>query len=812
MRHSLQYKINLISILCGIVIAAGLIAAGARVISDQITENLITHSRLAAEELVGQIGKLQNLGLNFDDIIGLDEQCRAAVAKDELLAFVGIFDSKKILRFASGNTNLIWPRGETAILDKEHDEIFVRTDQHLVVIHPIHGDDTNEAYVVVATNRSLLYDKILKAVLHFAIVAAILVLIGLTIQFAFLRKMVIQPLKKLVEAVQAVNEKNFTGLTSSTNADKGEIHELATTFANLLRRLSDAQNEAARQANRAINAEKELNRTIVQSSPLAIYTRDVKGLITAWNHACEQMFGWSAAEVIGKTLPTIPEGEEEESMRLRDRVLESTEAVQIEVKRQKRDGTCIYLITNLSALRNELGGLEGYLAIAADITARKAAEQKIEFLAHHDVLTRLPNRRLVEERFNLAAEHARRQQAQVGIVFLDLDNFKAINDSFGHSVGDSYLKEIAQRLGQCVRISDTISRQGGDEFLIVLGGLSRREDIVPALEKTMQLVQQPVTVDGNELSVSMSVGISFFPKDGEKFDELLKKADMAMYRAKEEGKNTYRFFDEEMNVQEINQHSIRVGLKRALERKEFILHYQPQMDLHTGAVVGVEALIRWNHPEQGLVPPMKFIHIAEESGMIVPIGAWAIHEACRQAAKWIATGFDNFSMAVNLSSTQLKSGDLEHTVTTALEQSGLPAHHLELELTESLLIHNVDKVQAMIKRLKNLGVSIAIDDFGTGYSSLSYIKRLDVDKLKIDRSFIKDLARDQDDTAIVTAIIQMAHSLKLKTVAEGVEDADIAAKLSQLQCDEAQGFYFAKPMPPEECFNYMTEAGHTLSS
>ncbi len=559
------------------------------------------------------------------------------------------------------------------------------------------------------------------------------------------------------------------------------------------------------QANRAIEAEKEMNRIIVHSSPLAIYTRDKSGMVTAWNQACERMFGWTEGEVIGKPLPTVPIGKEDESEEFRRQILERDRTIQTEVQRRRKDGVLIDLIVTMSALRNEAGDIEGYLAIAADITERKAAEKRVEFLAHHDVLTALPNRLLVQDRFRQAAAYADREAKKVALVFFDLDHFKSINDSLGHSVGDALLVEIASRLKNTVRSIDTISRQGGDEFLIVLSNLPDA-DIIPAiLSKYRNRLQEPFYIDENELPISMSIGVALYPDDGLDFDTLLKKADMAMYRAKDAGRNTYRFFDEQMNVEAMDQLRVRSGLRRALERGEFVLHYEPQISLATGQILGAEALIRWRHPEQGLVHPAKFIHIAEESGLIVPIGEWVLKEACRQGMAWKGQGLANITIAVNLSVMQFRRGDLEKTVIHALEESGMDPNLLELELTESVLIQDVENVLNSMQELKALGVKLSIDDFGTGYSSLSYLKRLHVDKLKIDKSFVRDLVGDVDDRAIVNAIIQIARSLNLKTLAEGAENAEVCSVLKSMGCEECQGYYFSKPLAAADFMAYCLE-------
>jgi diguanylate cyclase (GGDEF)-like protein len=400
--------------------------------------------------------------------------------------------------------------------------------------------------------------------------------------------------------------------------------------------------------------------------------------------------------------------------------------------------------------------------------------------------------------------HAERNHFRLALLFLDLDNFKKINDSLGHATGDILLKEIASRLGECVRDTDTISRQGGDEFVLILNDLPDPDACLPVLVKILNRLQDPFMADGNELSTSVSIGIAVYPEDGRDFETLRKKADMAMYRAKEAGRNTYHFFDDAMNDEAVEHLQMRNGLRRALERSELVLYYQPQIDLASGRVVGTEALLRWNHPDFGLVAPGRFIPIAEDSGLIVPIGEWVITEACRQAVAWQKAGLPALQMAVNLSAVQFKRGNVEQIVITALQQSGLAPSLLELELTESILIENVEQVLSTVKRLKQLGVKLSIDDFGTGYSSLSYLKRFDIDKLKIDQSFIRDLATDTDDAAIVNAVIQMARSLNLKTIAEGVEHPDMLDLLRGFQCDEVQGYYFARPMPADEFSAYLS--------
>jgi len=426
-----------------------------------------------------------------------------------------------------------------------------------------------------------------------------------------------------------------------------------------------------------------------------------------------------------------------------------------------------------------------------------ATQKRIEFLAYHDALTGLPNRQLAMDRFAQIIARADRAHGKVAMLFLDLDNFKVVNDSLGHSTGDALLKGVAQRMSQCVRETDTISRHGGDEFLVLLGDVKGNDGISVVIEKILTRLEASFDIDGQIHSTSISVGVAVYPDDGHNFETLLKKADIAMYRSKESGRNTYRFFNEKMNSKADETLHLQNGLRRALTKGEFILHYQPQIDLISGKLIGAEALIRWNHPELGLLPPGRFIPIAEDSGLIVQIGGWVIGEACRQAMAWQTAGLPKFVVAVNLSALQFKRGNLEKTLVDALEQSGLDPKFLELELTESILIQDIQSVLPTVERLKGLGLQLSIDDFGTGYSSLSYLKRLKVDKLKIDQSFVRDLATDPEDAAIVRTIIQMAKSLNLKTIAEGVEDEETLSFLKSNHCDEAQGYLIGRPMEPD---------------
>ncbi|GAB2180659.1 hypothetical protein DLREEDagrD3_08820 [Denitratisoma sp. agr-D3] len=434
---------------------------------------------------------------------------------------------------------------------------------------------------------------------------------------------------------------------------------------------------------------------------------------------------------------------------------------------------------------------------------REQNAARIQFLAHHDPLTELPNRLLARDRLQQAIAYADRQGSKVALMFLDLDNFKSINDSLGHLIGDALLKEVTLRLNDSLRSVDTLSRQGGDEFLIILNDIREPEDVTRVAENIQDKLAHTFNIENHELASTLSVGVALYPDDGNDFDTLLRKADTAMYNAKASGRNTYRFYTEQMNVDADERLRIRHWLNQGLEKDHFVLYYQPQIDLATGAVIGAEALIRLQHPAAGLVMPGRFIAVAEDSGLIVPIGTWVIRQACRQLAAWHRAGRTELVMAVNLSAAQFRRGDLEECVRRALAENQLAPDSLELELTESILIDDVEEVLAAMQALKALGVRFSIDDFGTGYSSLAYLKRFNVDKLKIDQSFVRNILHDAEDAAIVHAIIQMARSLNIRTIAEGVEDGETQTFLRSQRCDEGQGYFFGRPMPAADFERYL---------
>jgi diguanylate cyclase (GGDEF)-like protein/PAS domain S-box-containing protein len=461
-------------------------------------------------------------------------------------------------------------------------------------------------------------------------------------------------------------------------------------------------------------------------------------------------------------------------------------------------GTKQWLSTTKVPLRNLHNEIIGVVGISRDITDRKLAEDRIHFMANHDALTGLPNRALLEDRLSQAILHARRYDRRVTVLFVDFDNFKLVNDSLGHGAGDELLKTIAKRMVNCVRATDTVVRLGGDEFVVVLFDQPKNADAISkAVQKIQAAIGEPVRLEGHDLRVTSSIGIANYPDDGVDADTLMANADAAMYRAKEVGRDNFQFYTPELNAKVQGKFLLQEELGNAVARSEFLLHYQPQVDLRSGRVFAVEALARWNHPRLGVVPPMEFIPMAEETGLIAPIGDWVLREACRQNKAWQDVGLPPIAVSVNVSARQFKEKNLIDRVVGALKDSGLEARYLELELTESLIMQDIKLAVATMKDLQGLGVRLSIDDFGTGYSSLVALKTFPVTRLKIDKSFIDGLLADENDRSVASAIISLGQKLNLRVIAEGVETEAQAAFLRNVNCDEMQGYLFSRPLPAQ---------------
>lgn len=554
-----------------------------------------------------------------------------------------------------------------------------------------------------------------------------------------------------------------------------------------------------------------LHRYIVNTSPDIIYILDHDGHFTFINERIETLLGFSKEEIVGKHYSFLVHHDDMEQAKyvFNERRIGTRAAKNIELRLKcKDDGNTRHfnnrsLPIELSAMGMYQGESEsgdsymGTYGVARDVTERKIAEDTISFQAYHDLLTKLPNRALLNDRLSLAISQAKRDDDILAVMFLDLDRFKNINDSLGHMIGDELLQQVSIRLKDCIREGDTLARFGGDEFTLMLPKLHNgRDDASKLAEKITNTLKQPFIVDGHELYVSASIGIALYPQDGNNIDNLIKHADVAMYHVKGQGKNGYQFYSNEMNVPYIEKLSLDTGIHRALDNNEFNLVYQPQINLRTGEIVGVEALLRWEHPEHGIISPAEFIPFAEESGLIVDIGLWVLKTACAELSRWRVAGLPEIRMAINVSARQLMEQHIVDDVLKVLKDYDIPGHCIELEITENAIMDDMDSVICKLKELSNHKIAIAIDDFGTGYSSLSYLHKLPIHTLKIDRTFLKESRINKGDNTIINTIVAMAKGLGLNVIAEGVESQAQLEYLREIECSEAQGYLFGKPLPP----------------
>ncbi len=528
--------------------------------------------------------------------------------------------------------------------------------------------------------------------------------------------------------------------------------------------------------------------------------------ILATNRDFSRLTGYSQEEALGKNPRILKSGKESpEFYRAMWETLLRENFWQGEIWDKRKDGSLYPKWLTITVFRDEAGEVVNYLAGFTDMTERKQAAERIWYLANNDPLTDLANRFSLMERLSQALEMAKRSASHLAVMFIDLDRFKDINDSFGHAIGDALLSQVAGRLRGAVRRSDIVARVGDDEFVVALARINSGIAATHVMSKIQQAMSQAYQVEGRELLITSSIGISVYPHDGATVEGLLKSANLAMYHAKAKGRNNCQYFKEEMNSKAQARLLLESDLRAAIERQEFLLHYQPQIDTVSGRAIGVEALVRWQHPDRGLIAPDMFIPIAEETGLILPIGEMVLHIACRQATAWLSEGLPPLRMAVNLSALQFKQGSLPNLVADILAETGLDPRQLELEITESAAMDNPEATIAHLRWFKEMGIGLAIDDFGTGYSSLSYLKLFPFDRLKIDRSFVKDIETDSNDAAIAAATIALAHTLGKEVIAEGVETETQANFLGFLKCDVVQGYFYSRPQPVEEVTAFLRE-------
>jgi diguanylate cyclase (GGDEF)-like protein/PAS domain S-box-containing protein len=550
----------------------------------------------------------------------------------------------------------------------------------------------------------------------------------------------------------------------------------------------------------ALYVEKERAVVTLNSIGDAVLCTDIFGKITYLNLVAEAMTGWHREEATGKPLAEvfrIIDGATRNTARdPMEMAVDQNRTVGLTVNCVliRRDGLESAIEDSAAPIHDRAGRVTGAVIVFHDVSAARAMSVQMTYSAQHDVVTNLPNRLLLNDRITQAISLAHRQHRPIAVIFLDLDRFKYINDSLGHASGDKLLQSVSTRLLASVRASDTVSRQGGDEFVILLSEITHPEDAATSARKILLLLSAPCCIEGHDLHINGSIGISVYPEDGADAETLIKNADTAMYHAKESGRNNFQFFKADMNRKAVERQSLEGSLHRALEREEFLLHYQPKVNLNTGEITGVEALVRWQQPERGLVPPAQFVPIAEDCGLILQIGRWVLREACKQARDWQDAGLPPLPIAVNVSAVEFRDKGFVQGVRTILAETGLEARYLELELTEGVLMDDAESTASVLQELKTMGAHLAVDDFGTGYSSLSYLRQFPIDVLKIDRSFVNQITSDPDDSTIVSAIINMGKSLKHHVVAEGIETQLQRAYLQTQQCAEGQGYLFSRPL------------------
>jgi len=574
-----------------------------------------------------------------------------------------------------------------------------------------------------------------------------------------------------------------------------EIHELMHTLRNSIDRKILEETLLSEQTRAQITLE---------SIGDAVICTDDSGNITFLNPIAERMTGWPLREATGQPLAQAfrimdaSTGHLAEDPTTRDRWNRRANPLPLNCILTRRDGHQIFIEDSVAPIRDRNGRTSGSVLVFRDVSAAQALAEQIVHLAEHDALTGLPNRVLLNDRLNHAIAAASRNSSMMAVLFFDLDGFKHINDSLGHSIGDKLLISVADRLRDCIRTPDTVSRQGGDEFVVLLRDIRHADDAANTANRMLKGVMASHSVDGRELHVTASIGISVYPDDGCNAESLIKNADVAMYQAKESGCRSYRFFKPEMNVKAVERQSLEHDLRSALDKKELMLHYQPIVSLKSGTITGAEALLRWTQPRRGSVPPAMFIPVAEDSGLILPIGAWVLRDACTQGKAWADAGLSPLTISVNVSALQIRSDNFLANLLAVLDETGLNPGSLNIEMTESGLMERAKFGSAILTSLRDKGIQVSVDDFGTGYSSLSYLRKLPIDTLKIDQSFVRQISTTPDDTTIVSAIISMGRSLRLKVVAEGVESVEDVAFLKKQECDEAQGYYFSRPIPADE--------------
>jgi len=671
--------------------------------------------------------------------------------------------------------------------------------------------------IYVGLSMAALHHEIANSKKTIALVSAIIFLVGILAAFG-LSTLITGPLSRIVEAAETISAGDLTRRASVTTG--GEVGLLARSFNGMVDRLDAArvsmaqlnqslesrveertaelkeEIEERKRAEIAVRISEERYRLLYERNLAGVYVSTIDGRILNCNEACARMFGYSSRTQFMEQAGTIPylHGSDRERImaRLRGEGTVTNEEIQI---RTRGEEVC-WILENVRLIEATEGGQPTLEGILLDITDRKRAEQEIEYKAYHDALTGLPNRRLFKDRLTVAVAHARRARGAMAVMFLDFDDFKSVNDTFGHAVGDQLLQVMADRLRACLREEDSVARVGGDEFTLLISDIGGEDSAAEVAKKVMNEIALPLQVEEDEIRITTSVGVAMYPGDGSDPETLLKNADRTMYRVKERGGNNFQLNSRLPMSRSVGRFALEQELKNAIAAEQFVVHYQPQVDLKTRELRGVEALVRWQHPDDGeIIGPAGFIALAEQTGLIIPIGEWVLRKSCEQVHLWHEAGFSDIRLAVNVSARQFHQREFVGMIDRVLTESKLAPQFLDLEITESMTMQKSDWTLQMLNSLREMGVRIAVDDFGTGQSSLSYLKRFPIDKVKIDKSFISEVTSDRDNASIVIAILLLADRLGLQTVAEGVETEEQCGFLERHLCQEIQGYLISRPLP-----------------
>jgi len=779
--RSLRFKLVLASVLVEALMLSVLIWNSTRITSDALAEIFQDH----VETLVPLMNANLANPLAQRDYANLDERLRHIVQRDSLV-YIEVRDELGRIAASHGEVpKTAQLDASLNVSDHVYDQTFDITLAGLVIGHARYGLNVSslEATVTALRNQGAL-------VASTEIVLTILLL-------ATLGALLTRHLQTLTQAAHAFAGGEYSVRVPAAGRD--EVADTAHAFNAMANTLERDITE--RQRAEAVLQESERRfRATLENVQLLAVGLDTKGNINFCNDFLLARTGWQRDEVIGQHWFSmfLPASVQEPVRKMFQQAGASGDLpLHLENEIVTRAGDLRLVRWNNTVLRAADGRITGTVSLGEDITEHRRAAERLSFLAHHDELTGLPNRTLFIDRLEQAMIEAERHERLVAVVFLDVDRFKGVNDTLGHEAGDQLLQGVAERLLGAVRRGDTVARLSGDEFTLVLADLAHVDDAARVAQKILDAFAQPFHIAGRDLFMSVSLGLTLFPFDTHETQALLRNADVAMYRAKEAGRNTYQFYAAEMTTQAVARAGMENDLRLALKRGEFVLHYQPIVSCHDGRIIGVEALVRWQSPELGLVPPSQFIPLAEETGLIEPLGEWVLHAACAQLGQWKSAGFPALQMAANISVRQFRQRGLAQIVAHALSTASLAPRHLELEITESVLAQG-EEAETLLREVSAAGVQFSIDDFGTGYSSLSYLKRFPIDTLKIDQSFVRDIPGDANDTAIALAIIAMAHSLGMRVIAEGVETMEQKLFMQQHGCDAMQGYFFSKPLPAGE--------------